>query len=291
MVVTIRSSMLERLAAFLGVLVMLSGCTTVMSSVTSDMSDGLSQAMLDSEDLDGVRDGAPAFLLMLDGFLARDPNNAALLVSAARLNSSYAGAFVDDPTRQLRMSEKALTLAAKAACIEIAATCGARTQTYDAFSAWIPKLTSQDVELAYTLGSAWAGWIQLRADDWDAIAELSRAKALMVRVAVLDESYDHGSPDMYLGVFETLLPPAMGGRPEVGRAHFERAIALSGGRNLMAKVMFAERYARMMFERELHDELLTQVLDADVREPGLTLVNSVAQQRARALMASADSYF
>jgi hypothetical protein len=88
-----------------------------------------------------------------------------------------------------------------------------------------------------------------------------------------------------------LLPPAAGGKPEKGRAHFERAIELSGGRNLGAKVDFAEGYARLLYERELHDRLLNEVMEADPVEPGNTLLNVLAQERAEELLASADDYF
>ena len=52
---------------------------------------------------------------------------------------------------------------------------------------------------------------------------------------------------------------------------FERAVALSEGRNLLARVLFAEHYARLVFDRELHDEQLRQVLDAEPDVPDLTL--------------------
>ena len=269
----------------------MSACASVMSSVTSGLSNDLSQAVLESEDVAGVRDGAPAFLLLLDGLLVRDPNNSDLLMSAARLNGAYATAFVDDASRRALLSNKALVLAERAACVEIHAACSARTQQFEEFSEWVSKLRPHDVEVAYGLGSAWAGWIQVNSDDWDAIAELSRVKALMAKVAELDGMYDHGGPYLYLGVLETLLPPAMGGRPELGREYFERAIAASNGRYLMVKVMFARSYARLLFDRELHDELLNEVLSAPVQEPGLTLVNAIAQEQARVLLADADEFF
>jgi hypothetical protein len=83
----------------------------------------------------------------------------------------------------------------------------------------------------------------------------------------------------------------MGGRPEIGRQHFEQALDISGGRNLMVKVMYADQYARLLFERKLHDELLLEVLDADAKAPGLTLMNTVAKERARRLLDTADDYF
>ena len=55
--------------------------------------------------------------------------------------------------------------------------------------------------------------------------------------------------------------------------------------------MYADQYARLLFERKLHDELLLEVLDADAKAPGLTLMNTVAKERARRLLDTADDYF
>jgi hypothetical protein len=95
----------------------------------------------------------------------------------------------------------------------------------------------------------------------------------------------------YLGVLNTLRPPALGGKPEVGRSYFEQAIALSGGKDLGIKVEFARQYARLVYDRELHDRLLNEVLSAEARVPGYTLFNTLAQKTARDLLATADEYF
>jgi len=59
----------------------------------------------------------------------------------------------------------------------------------------------------------------------------------------------------------------------------------------MAKVIYARQYARLMYNRELHDRLLQEVLMADIDVPGYTLSNTLAQQQARELLASAEEYF
>jgi signal transduction histidine kinase len=46
-----------------------------------------------------------------------------------------------------------------------------------------------------------------------------------------------------------------------------------------------------MFDRELHDRLLQEVMAADVQAPGLTLMNTVAKERAEQLLDSGDDYF
>ena len=59
----------------------------------------------------------------------------------------------------------------------------------------------------------------------------------------------------------------------------------------MPRVFLAEYYARLVFDRELHDRELNAVLEANPRVEGLTLANRIAQERARELLESADEYF
>ena len=113
----------------------------------------------------------------------------------------------------------------------------------------------------------------------------------MERVIQLDSAYAKGSPYIYMGVFATFLPAALGGEPEVGREQFERAIEISDGQNLYAKSMMAEMYARAIFDRKLHDRLVTEVLEEDPDAGELTLQNVVAQKLALQLKESADDYF
>ena len=277
--------------AFLLVSLVLSGCASIVSSVTDTLAEDLSRAILNNDDLATVREGVPAFLIVLDALLTSNPDNPNLLTAAARLNASYATGFVADQTRQSKLTDKAFGLSYRAACNRIDWLCDVREMPFHELEASLLGSRQKDVPAMYAFASSWAGWIQAHSDDWAAIAELARVKALMEKVVELDGNYDEGAAVMYLGVFETLLPPAMGGRPEVGRRHFERAIEISNGRYLMAKVLFAEKYARLVFDRQLHDALLTEVMIADPYGEALTLINLVAQDQAAALLKSADEYF
>ncbi len=267
------------------------GCASLMSSVTEGLADDLSAAILENPDVDIVREGAPAFLLLIDGLLRSSPDSLALLSGAASLNSAYAGAFVADEERARLMSAKARALAEKALCLGVKDGCGVAAMPFAELEQWAASLTKGDVPLAYGMATAWAGWMQANSDDFNAIADLGKVKLLMERIAELDEGYDYGGPHLYLGVFETLLPPALGGRPEVGRAHFERAMALAEHKHLLTLVFFAEQYARLVFDRPLHDDLLNEVLAAEVAAPDLILMNAVAKRRAQILLESADAYF
>ena len=162
---------------------------------------------------------------------------------------------------------------------------------FDDFDLALGATRRRDVPVLYGFGAAWATSIQLRSGEWDAVAQLPKLEALMRRVAALEEDYDRGGAHLYLGVLATQRPESLGGHPEQGRRHFERAGELSLHRNLLVQVLFAQHYARLVFDRPLHDRLLNEVLAADPREPGLTLSNVIARRRAQDLLSSADDYF
>ena len=81
------------------------------------------------------------------------------------------------------------------------------------------------------------------------------------------------------------------GKPEEARGHFEKAIAMTDGRDLSAKVEFARGYAKLLYDRELHDRLLNEVLASDPYADRLTLSNVIAQRDAEVLLAEAEDYF
>jgi hypothetical protein len=276
---------------FLACTSLVAGCSMLVGSVTQSFAEDLSAAILDNEDLEMVRDGAPSYLILMDSLVARSPDDAFMLQQSAKLHSAYAAAFVEDEQRAKLLHAKAKRQSLASVCISLKDACDIDRRPFKDFEAWLVQQRVRSVPQLYDLAVSWAGWIQANSEDFSAIADLSRVKALMQRTADLDPGYDNGGVYLYLGVFETLFPPAMGGKPELGRQYFERAISASAGANLLAKVMFAEQYARLVFDRELHDQLLTEVMDSPVRAQGLTLMNTVAKEQAQQLLDSAHDYF
>jgi hypothetical protein len=261
------------------------------ASPTQQLMQNLTAAVLDQDDPQTVAQGVPAYLLLVDGLIAGSPDSEVLLLAGARLYTAYAGTFADDARRAQRLTARARGYAERALCAHGESLCALRSATFDDLTARLARVTASEVGLLYGYAVSWAGWIQARPSDWSAIADLPKVRALLERVVALEDGHDGGGAHLYLGVLESLLPAVAGGRPEQARAYFERALTLSEGRNLSAKVLYAERYARPQFDRALHDRLLGEVLAADPHAPGLTLMNTLAQQRAARLMANADQYF
>ena len=267
------------------------GCGLVMRSVTGDLAGNLADAMVNNKDPETVASGGAAYLIMIDALVAEDPENEALLLSAAKLYGQYAGAFVSDGTRGALLSEKAVDYARQALCLRKPGHCKLMSLPFPEFEAALEQMTAREVPALYLLGSAWANLLQFRKNDWNAIADLPRLKALMERVTVLSPHHADGGAYLYLGVFATLVPEAMGGAPEQGRGYFETAMRLSGGKNLMVPVLYARYYARLVFDQALHDRLLRDALGRDPEVPGYVLQNVLAQREARALLDSSGDYF
>lgn len=269
-------------------------CASIVGKATDQFASNLGKAILNNEDPATVRDGLPAYLLLLDSLVEGqkpgEAGNASTLLAAAKLNGAYAGNFTgDDPERSRRLSTKALAYARSGVCLKDPALCAALDQDVERFAAVVAA--DSDIDSLYALGSAWAGYVQANSEDFEALAALPKVQALFERVVALDAGHDQGQVYVYLGVLNSLRPEAVGGKPELGRKYFEQAIALSDGRNLYAKALMAQYYARLVYDQELHDRLIEDVLAADPKAPGLTLANTLAQALARKLQASGKDYF
>lgn len=269
----------------------LGGCASLMSSAASGLADNLSSAVLNQDDPETVRAGAPSYMLLLDSFLEGNPDDPDLLMAAATLYASYGAVFAEDELRASRLTTRARNYAQKAMCETYKASCGWPDATYDQFVASLDRINARHAEHLYTYGFATLAYLRAHSDDWNSLAELPQVEALFNRYLEIAGDDVDSAVHTYMGILLTLRPSALGGKPEEARRHFEKAIELSDGRDLNAKVEFARCYARLLYDRELHDELLTEVLVADPYANRLTLGNVMAKDDAVVLLAEADNYF
>ncbi|WP_127554860.1 TRAP transporter TatT component family protein [Saccharospirillum alexandrii] len=266
----------------------LSGCAT------RQLPSNLSSAILNNDDLQTVEDGLPSYLLMIDALVETYPDSEQMQLTAASLNSAYAGVFIppEQAERRRAMSAKALNYAFSAFCTYDDDACGLREVKPDQIEAALSQWDHpNDLPYLYTLGTAWASYIQNNSDDWLAVAQLGQAQAVLERTVAIEPGYERGTALLYLGVMNSILPPSLGGKPGVAQAYYEQALDAADGQNLIIQVYYASQFARLVFDRELHDRLLQDALSRDPYVEGLTLQNRYAQQQAEQLLASADDYF
>lgn len=282
---------LRLLAAAMLAALAAAACATVVATAGGGMAENLNTAILNQDDPALVRDGAPAYLLMLDSFVEGAPQNTAVLSAAAELYSAYGVVFVKDPVRARKLTTRGRAYGQKTLCAAVKNACGIWDLNYDAFLAALQELRPRDAPPLYTFGLSWIAYIQAHSEDWDALAKLPQVQATFRRVQELDPSLETARIEHFLAVLDTIRPPALGGDFDSGLRHFERALSLSGGYDLSVMVDFAKYYARTLYDRELHDQLLNEVLSADPVHAGYTLFNTLAQDEAQELLDSADDYF
>ena len=280
-----------KVPAVLFLLLFVSACGQLVSNAKKEFAEDLSATMLEQNDPETVRQAVPAYLILISSMIKGDPDNVELLVSASKLYGAYASVFVEDRARQKRLSAISFDYAHHAFCVYKPAACNFRELSYYEFEESLRQFGKEDVTVLFALGTAWAGWLQANSADWNAVAELPRIQATIQRVLEIEPEFNNGDAYLYMAVMQSFLPPAMGGKPELAKTNFEKAIEISNGSNLMAKLLYAEKYARLVFDRELHDRLLNEVINAKVEDDESTLINSIAQHRAGLLLAQSDDYF
>lgn len=269
----------------------LSGCAAMISSAATNLADNLSTAIVNQDDPELVRAGAPSYLLLLDSFIEGSPDDPAMLSAGATLYATYGAVFADDEVRASRLTTRGRRYALAAMCETYAAACGWSSLTYDEFVASLEGVGPREAEYLYTYGFASLAFLQAHSSDMNSLAELPHVEALFNRYLDISGDEVDGNVYTYMGILLTIMPPALGGKPELAREYFEKAIATSEGRDLSAKVEYARGYAKLLYERELHDRLLNEVLETDPHQDGFTLSNVLAQEDALILMAEADDYF
>lgn len=268
------------------------GCASIANKAADKLGSSLSMGIANHDDPETVAAGLPAYLILIDGFIAEDPNNAGLLLAGAKLYSAYSGAFVADSARRIRLADRGLDYARRGMCARSADFCKAlNAKDFEPLERQIAAQKVGDIDALYVLASSWANWLQADTGDWARIAELPRIESALNRVYQHDPKYDHGNVLAYLGVLDCLRPDSLGGEPARGRDRLQQAFAQSQGRNLMPMTLQAEFCARLLFDQPLHDAAIQTVLQSDAQAPGLTLSNILAKRRAEQLLESGKDYF
>jgi hypothetical protein len=253
---------------------------------------GLGVAISVHYDPETVRAAAPAYMILADAMILADERDPDNLISGAKLYTAYYAAFSDDPERGKKLTRRAFNYASKALCIEYEDTCGMEGMKPKEIAEILSSLDSEDdIVYLHAYATAWLAWMQARSDQMTVLARLPKVQMVIEHILKVDEEFDRGSTHLYAGIIKTLRPPAFGGKLEEGKAHFLRALELSNGENLSAKVELARRYARMLYDRELHDKLLNEVIEAGAAAKGLTLSNTIAKEAAHKLLESGEEYF
>ncbi|MDP6483751.1 MAG: TRAP transporter TatT component family protein [Nitrospinota bacterium] len=267
----------------------LGGCSLKLLAVqsTAEILNESIAALNAEPDPDHAREAGASLLVMLEGLIRADPENPGLRRAAAQAYGGYAFAFFEEgaPERARRFYRRGRDHGLRALA-------GGTGENLSRLLEKIKALGEADLPLLFWTAYCWGGWINLSRNDPEALADLSLAEAMMARALALDPDYAHGGPELFFGVLLGGRSKLLGGDPARAKAHFERAVAASKGRFLMAKVLYARHYAVQVQDEKLFRRLLAEV---EAAPPGLlpdqALANALARRRAAKLRKSADEYF
>ena len=116
-----------------------------------------------------------------------------------------------------------------------------------------------------------------------------RVKGVLERVQALDETFFHGAPHRYFGVYWSLLP--VGRDLDKSKQHFDKSLAIAPN-YVGTKVLMAESYAVKKQDRALFARLLDEVLATpDEVIPDLVPETRIEKGKARELKAKIDDLF
>ena len=271
------------------VLLLNSSCTSL---VVNPMLEPLTISLEKQTDLDLLQEGAPSLLLLIDGLIAADPGNDRLLMTATQAYGMYASVLAEHgkAERAVNMSIKArdygISLINRLPGLE-----NLNGQTLADLEMALAKIKPDKVGYLFWGAYGWAVWIEYQEGAPAAMADLPIVERIMLRVVELDESYYHGGAHIFLGAYYGSRPQIYGGKPEESRKHFDRALAINKRKFLLTQVVYAQTYARMMFDRQLYLQLLTEVIEQPLTDSSMAASNKLAKVRAAKLITQVDEYF
>lgn len=259
---------------------------------TASLLEDVAVAGYRQTELEMVRKGMPAYLMLMDGMIEGWPDNAQLLLAAAQANAAYASAFLEDSDKSTASAvlAKAKRYALKA--LELKGFYQPVSSSFEEFEQNLQKLNRKAVPDLFWSAACWGNWIRLNLNSMEAQAQLPRVEMMMKRALELEEGFYFGGPHLFMGIWYASRPKIAGGSLETAQYHFQKAMELGQHKFLMTKVYYADLYARKKFDRDLFVATLNEVLQtpADI-EPDLTLTNSVARRKAEEMLRTVDDYF
>jgi predicted anti-sigma-YlaC factor YlaD len=291
---------------FVGTLLLVGGCTAVKRAAVGSFSgEKAVEVYTSDDDPQLVRDAFPFGLKTYELLIAEDPENRSLYLAAAAGFVQYASSFIaedavriaeEDFARSRKLKERAARLYMRGsryamAGIELGYPGFERLLREDPEYA-LSRVWSKDVPFLFLAGAGWLGAISNAPSNMSMVAELSLAEAVMRRVLDLNEEYGDGAVHEFFIAYEGGRSEAMGGSAERARAHYRRAVEITGGKKASAHVALATTVAVREQDVEGFRALLEKALAVDPQEvKKWRLSNILAQQKAEWLLGHIPDFF
>jgi len=283
-----------------------SGCSIkryAINMVGNALSEGDSVYETD-DDIELVGSALPFGLKLTESLLSQSPDHPGLLLTACRGFVLYAYAYVSFPAElagdtDLDASEAGRARARRLYERAFGYCVRGLERSYPDFGAQLladapaaviriqPKHAERDLPWLYWTAASLGLAVSAAPGDAALLARLPDVEALLDRALALDETWDDGA----LHEFAVTLAGAGTGEPDVDavRAHYARAVELSGDTSASAHLAYAEAVAVRQQDGAEFRRLIAAALAVDPdATPASRLVNLLAHRRAHWLAARVD---
>jgi hypothetical protein len=155
----------------------------------------------------------------------------------------------------------------------------AATRNQRTLDAWLME-KFRDPDLAPELlwiGAAWLGRVGTDTENSATIGDLWIGVGLVEQAARLDERVEYGLAHVILGAYHAR---AIIGEIDEAKVHFDRALAINGGKYLPTQLQLAARYHCLKHDKSAYDRTLAEILAARDPLPEARLANTVAKHFA-----------
>jgi hypothetical protein len=250
------------------------------------------------DDLVLARDASAFYLKLSESILARTPDHVGLAAAVAGGYTQYAYAFVAfeadriearDAQAAKRLRERAARLYRRGQAHALRALerrhAGLRADLADGRRT-LPRLSTDEIALAYWAAAAWGGAISLSKGDPEAVADLPQVLRLAGLAWRSDPDHGQGALASLMASLELARPGGSAGEAE---NYLVRAIAAGRDRSAGPYLTRAEGLAEPAGDRARFERELRRALEVAAAHPGLT--NAAMAERARWLLDTADDRF
>jgi hypothetical protein len=285
---------MKRFLFFIPAMMLLEGCiqTIAIRSMADIMDYGI-QAFNEESDLQIAHESLGSNLKLIEALIKADPENEKFLLFASQGYNAYALAFAEDDSVErarlfyLRGKEHSLRILEKNARFRAALNGDDST-----FRVALQSFTKAEVPAIFWTASNWFSYINISRTDISALADISKATAMMEFVLKNDSTFYYGGAFLFLGAIEGSTPQFLGGKPELAKEYFEKCQALNGNKFLLADLFYAKTYAVQVQNQDLFESLLKKIDETSIDVlPEARLPNAVAKQKAKLLRAQMNNLF
>jgi len=290
--------------------------TVVIREVTDIAENGII-SMEQDDDLEMVKSAFPSNIKLLEAMLVDRPNDYRLLTLISRYYASYTFIFIEPELEETTLLIKSSENKAEAANLnkqkdlkhqlnkyylksaEFALKalesrhpgCRNKLKKINETDAFLKTLALKDVPALFWYGFSVGSYANANLGSVRAVSKAAVSEKAIKRVVELESNYFHSGAHLFLMAYYGSRSKALGGNPEKANGHYQKIKQIEGDSFLLPNFYYAKYYLTQIQDRKQYIKMLTEIIKKKRLPEEHTLLNTVAQKRAKAHLDAVDNFF